>query len=88
MKTWNEREARLAYDLLNRGASEQEFMDALGTTRNSAKLRLRNSKKLKTMITNQKQALKASPPKSRDRERRRLKVLEVVERLRKEHRAA
>jgi hypothetical protein len=44
--------------------------------------------RLKALIATRKQALKASPPKSRDRVRRRLKVLQVVELLRKESRRA
>ncbi len=43
---------------------------------------------LKILITRQKQALKASSPKSRDRERRRLKVLEVCQLLGKKRRRA
>jgi hypothetical protein len=43
--------------------------------------------RLKTMIANQKHALKASPPKSRDRVRRRLRALEVAQQIRREIRA-
>lgn len=39
-KRWNQREASLARSLLDRCASEREVLEALGCTKNSAKMRL------------------------------------------------
>lgn len=44
--------------------------------------------RLKTLIDRQKQVLKASPPKSRDKVRRRLRALEVAQQIRREIRSA
>lgn len=44
--------------------------------------------RLKALIDRQRQALKASPPKSRDRVRRRLRALEIAQQIQREIRRA
>lgn len=45
---WTEREVALAHELFSRGASEAEFLEALGKTKHSARMRLNRAVRSKT----------------------------------------